>query len=121
MLALEALPQPGSDNPRPFVDGIAPVLYEALNRLREETVLAGHASTVASAAFSPDGKRVVTASEDSTARLWAADTGQEIAVLKGHSNAVLSAAFSPDGKRVVTASNDNTARLWAAGGAAARR
>jgi WD40 repeat protein len=65
-----------------------------------------------SAAFSPDGKRVVTASFDKTARLWDAASGKEIAVLKGHTNQVQSAAFSPDGKRVVTASSDNTARLW---------
>ena len=37
-----------------------------------------------SAAFSPDGKRVVTASDDQTARLWDAETGKEIAVLQAH-------------------------------------
>jgi WD40 repeat protein len=67
---------------------------------------------VQSAAFSPDGKRVVTASWDSTARLWDAESGKEIAVLKGHTAGVQSAAFSRDGKRVVTASSDNPARLW---------
>ena len=64
------------------------------------------------AAFSPDGKRVVTASDDGTARLWDGERGPEIAVLQGHTDTVRSAAFSPDGKRVVTASIDNTARLW---------
>ena len=64
------------------------------------------------AAFSPDGTRVVTASDDGTARLWDAATGKEIAVLRGHDKLVRRAAFSPDGTRVVTASNDNTARLW---------
>ena len=64
------------------------------------------------AAFSPDGTRVVTASEDKTARVWEAAEGKEIAVLKGHAGVVESAAFSPDGKRVVTASRDKTARLW---------
>jgi sugar lactone lactonase YvrE len=56
----------------------------------------------------------VTASDDTTARLWEADSGKEIAVLNGHTSFVYSAAFSPDGKRVVTASDDHTARLWEA-------
>src|SRR5258705_9335698 len=43
------------------------------------SILQGHGH-VASAAFSPDGKRVVTASGDQTARLWDAETGKESAV-----------------------------------------
>ena len=62
--------------------------------------------------FSPDGARVLTASEDNTARLWDAASGQELRVLRGHEDAVRSAVFSPDGARVLTASGDNTARLW---------
>jgi WD domain, G-beta repeat len=59
-----------------------------------------------------DGKRIVTASHDKTARLWDAETGKPIGEIKGHEHIVMSAAFSPDGKRVVTASFDKTARLW---------
>jgi WD40 repeat protein len=62
--------------------------------------------------FSPDGTRVVTASEDNTARVWNAASGQLLAKLEGHAAAVYSALFSPDGARVVTASDDNTARVW---------
>ena len=75
------------------------------------TVLAGHEDVIGSAAFSPDGARIVTASDDRTARLWDAATGKEIAVLRGHEGYVRSAAFSPDGARIVTASDDDRAAV----------
>ena len=75
-------------------------------------MLRGHDKGVHSAAFSPDGTRIVTASLDQSARLWDAATAKEIAILRGHDDAVNSAAFSPDGRRIVTASRDKTARLW---------
>ena len=61
--------------------------------------------------------RVVTASEDNTARVWDAASGELIARLVGppwvgHEGRVYSAAFSPDATRVVTASSDKTARVW---------
>ncbi len=65
-----------------------------------------------SAAFSPDGSRIVTASSDQTARIWDAATGKEIVVLRGHDDSVISAAFSPDGSRIVTASDDQIVRIW---------
>src|ERR1043166_3768621 len=46
------------------------------------TVLRGHTSVVASAAFSADGTRIVTASFDGTARIWDSATGKEMAVLR---------------------------------------
>jgi WD40 repeat protein len=77
------------------------------------TDLEGHGGQVNSAAFSPDGARVVTASADNTARIWnTTTTGAFLAELKGHGGEVGSAAFSPDGARVVTASQDGVARVW---------
>src|SRR5204862_462419 len=71
-----------------------------------------HGAAVLSAQFSPDGRRVVTASRDNNARVWDAGTGLTLGEPLKHGDDVSSAQFSPDGQRVVTASDDNTARLW---------
>jgi|ETNmetMinimDraft_26_1059896.scaffolds.fasta_scaffold15012_4 hypothetical protein len=71
-----------------------------------------HSMVVASVAFSPDGRRVLTGSFDKTARLWDTESGRSIRTFKGHSDFVISVAFSPDGRRVLTGSTDLTARLW---------
>ena len=63
-------------------------------------------------AFSPDGKRIVTGSDDKTAKVWDAEKGQELPTLKGHQDFVSSVAYSPDGKRIVTGSGDKTAKVW---------
>ena len=75
-------------------------------------VLRGHAAAVNHATFSPDGKFIVTASDDGTARLWVAATGRTLATLFGHTRSLTTAGFSPDGKRIVTASEDGTARIF---------
>ncbi|MER9134748.1 TIR domain-containing protein [Mesorhizobium sp. M0830] len=74
--------------------------------------LEGHKDTVNSAVFSPDSRRLVTASDDQTACLWDAATGRQMLVLGGHEHLVSSAAFSPDSMRIVTTSSDKTARVW---------
>ena len=72
----------------------------------------GHDAPVYSVAVSTDRSRIVTASEDGTARIWDIATGTLIAEAVGHNARVHNAAFSPDGKRLVTASWDRMARLW---------
>jgi len=80
-----------------------------------------HPSGVPSVAFSPDGKKIVTACNDKIARIWDADTGKELQKLAGHKGGINSAAFSPDGNKIVTVSgrtmtnapgDDRTARIW---------
>ena len=63
-------------------------------------------------AFSPDGRTVLTGSDDKTARFWDAATGRPIGSPMSHQQSVSALAFSPDGKTVLTGSGDNTARLW---------
>jgi hypothetical protein len=76
------------------------------------TTLLGHASYVTSAAFSPDGSRVFTASGDQTVRAWNAKTGALLTTLAGHEGTVTALAVSPDGRRLVSGSPDGTARVW---------
>ena len=58
-------------------------------------------TTSYSVAFSPDGKRIVSGSEDQTVRVWDAETGEVVlGPLQSHSSPVYSVAFSPDGKRI---------------------
>ena len=70
-----------------------------------------HQAEVKSAAFSPDGSRIVTASVDSTVRIWDAANGKRLSILS-HEGPAGSAAFSPDGSRIVTGSEDKTVRVW---------
>ena len=72
----------------------------------------GHTDRVNAAAFSPDGRWVVTASADNTARVWEVATGREVVLLRGHTKGVTAVAFSSDEARVVTASLDGTTRVW---------
>src|SRR5262245_9667572 len=65
---------------------------------------------ICQAACSPDGKLIVTASSDGTARLWDS-SGNPVKELKAHAE-VGHAAFSPDGKLIVTAGSYGAARLW---------
>jgi len=75
--------------------------------------MGGHTSFVTSVAFSHDGKRVVSGSDDNTVRIWDAETGQTVSgPFEGHTNAVTSVAFSHDGKRVVSGSDDHAVRIW---------
>ena len=79
-----------------------------------------HEGVVNAASFSPDGRRIVTASDDHTARVWDAESGNPLGEPMRHEGQVEWASFSPDGRRIVTvswrrivtASRDKTAQVW---------
>ncbi len=73
---------------------------------KEVAVLRGHGLRVVSAVFSPDSKRIVTASWDQTARVWDAATGKLLALIKAEPFPLKWARFTPDGQRVLTFSLD---------------
>ncbi|HEY7783654.1 MAG TPA: WD40 repeat domain-containing protein [Pyrinomonadaceae bacterium] len=81
-------------------------------------VLAGHQDWVNQAAYSPDGTRIVSASDDNTMKLWDAASGQEMATITGRDGIqIKSCAFTPDGSRIVSRSwgqrpVDRKLRLW---------
>ncbi len=72
----------------------------------------GHKDTVTALAWSPDGKRIASASSDDTVQVWDASTGRPILTYRGHAAAVMAVAWSPDGRRIVSASADHMAQVW---------
>ncbi len=92
-------------------------INETVKRLVQNTIsniqtLEGHSDCVVSVAFSPDGKYIISGSDDKTIKIWDAKSGKCLRTLEGHSDWVISVAFSLDGKYIVSGSNDNTAKIW---------
>jgi len=78
----------------------------------EVFVQLGHSDDVNAVVFSPDGKLVLSGSNDNTLKLWDVSSGRELRTFKGHSDNVNAVVFSPDGKLVLSGSHDGTLKLW---------
>jgi len=74
--------------------------------------LQGHTGGVRTISLSPNGRFVLSGSEDTTLKLWDFTSGEILRTLSGHEDAVQSVAFSSDGEMGVSGSNDNTIIVW---------
>jgi WD40 repeat protein len=74
--------------------------------------LTAHTDNVHAIAYSPDGTRFVSGSNDKTLKIWDAASGAELATLSGHTDWVSDVAYSPDGTRIVSGSSDKTLKIW---------
>ncbi|HEV3036260.1 MAG TPA: TIR domain-containing protein [Candidatus Angelobacter sp.] len=82
------------------------------DQLEEKIISLGHTGGINSVAFSPDGKRALSGSDDKTVRVWDVESGSALQVLEGHTDRVWSVAWSVDGKRALSGSADQTVRVW---------
>ncbi|KAK3947359.1 hypothetical protein QBC32DRAFT_328628 [Pseudoneurospora amorphoporcata] len=84
----------------------------AIRKLEGLLTLEGHSRYITSVAFSPDGQRLASGSDDKTIKIWDPASGSCLQTLEGHSDYVTSVAFSPDGQRLASGSDDKTIKIW---------
>jgi WD40 repeat protein len=96
--------------PAPWLRPLHPALHPPGTPLLR--TLEGHSDDVHDVAVTADGKRAVSASRDTTLKVWDLDSGIALRTLEGHSNSVVGVAVTADGKRAVSASRDTTLKVW---------
>ena len=112
----DAPDRPGAETSSPDGDATATIDDRLIRLERDDgtaSELAGHERAVTSVAFSPDGRRLVSASRDRDAILWDVASGKALRVLRAHFGPVSDARFSPDGRWIVTA-GPRSVGLWKA-------
>jgi WD40 repeat protein len=100
-LASVTVPKPDT-HMTPLPSSLGSILY----------IYSGHHDIVEAAAWSPNSKRIASASKDKTVQIWDAANGGNVFNYTGHSNIVAAVAWSPDGKRIASASLDETVQVW---------
>eukprot|EP01061_Rhynchopus_euleeides_P004109 TRINITY_DN13434_c0_g1_i7.p1 TRINITY_DN13434_c0_g1~~TRINITY_DN13434_c0_g1_i7.p1 ORF type:complete len:124 (+),score=25.96 TRINITY_DN13434_c0_g1_i7:23-373(+) len=74
--------------------------------------LLGHTDYVRSVTVTPDGSKIISASDDKSVRVWETATGKELQKLGGHTSAVYSVTVTPDGSKIISGSGDDSVRVW---------
>ncbi len=88
-------------------------LHKAVAASRVQRTIDGHDAQIWSVAFSPDGTKLASASQDGTAKIWDTASGKELLLFQGHGAVgINSIAFGPDGNRVTTADDNGRVKVW---------
>ncbi|MCL1463516.1 WD40 repeat domain-containing protein, partial [Argonema galeatum] len=111
VLAIQTMGENAEKLPQ-ILPPVQTAMQRTMETARESIPFQGHKSFVFSVAFSPDGQRIVSGSDDNTVRLWDLQGNPIGSPFMGHEDFVTSVAFSPDGEMIVSGSGDKTLRLW---------
>lgn len=82
----------------------------------ELSIIQAHDQGIRAVDFNADGRTILSVSNDQSAKLWDAFSGEPLAVLKGHTDRVIYGKFNADGSQALTSSEDGTVRLWSKSG-----
>jgi eukaryotic-like serine/threonine-protein kinase len=71
-----------------------------------------NSTVVYAVAWSPDGRRIASGSQDHTVQVWDAQSGKTLLIYRGHTDFVNAVAWSPDSQAIVSGSDDGTIQVW---------
>jgi len=111
LLSVESIYQTHQHEPGRITQETFDAVYRVLYGHQQEFMLLGHKESLKSAVWNGDDTRILTASDDGTAKVWNALNGEELFTFQ-HDDKVLFATWSKDSKRIITTSADKTAKIW---------